>query len=186
MRYEPTAIPDVFLLTPQVVTDERGFFMETWRENDFFAHVGPYRFVQENQSCSRQGVLRGLHFQEQKSQGKLVRCVTGEIFDVAVDLRPGSPSRGKWVGRFLSETNNCLLWIPPGFAHGFYTRSPEARLVYKCTEYYAPEYERTLLWNDPVLRIDWPLKQEPVLSPKDLQGCCLADLDPNLASGDKD
>ena len=105
---------------------------------------------------------------------------------MVVDLRPGSPSRGKWVGRFLSETNNCLLWIPPGFAHGFYTRSPEARLVYKCTEYYAPEYERTLLWNDPVLQIDWPLKQEPVLSPKDLQGCCLADLDPDFASGDKD
>ncbi len=181
MLYEQTPIPDVFQLTPQVFTDERGFFMETWRENDFVRHAGQYQFVQENQSFSRQGVLRGLHFQEQKSQGKLVRCITGEIFDVAVDLRPHSPTYGKWVGRFLSEKNKCQLWIPPEFAHGFYTLSEEANIVYKCTEYYAPEYERTLLWNDPVIQVDWPLQGQPILSPKDEQGCFLADLYPGLA-----
>ncbi len=169
MLYEPTEIPDVFYLTPKIFPDQRGTFMETWRENDFISHIGKYSFVQENQSCSCRGVLRGLHFQIRQSQGKLVRCVQGEIFDVAVDLRPSSPTRGKWVGKILSEQNNCQLWLPPGFAHGFYTLSEQAILCYKCTNYYAPEHERTLLWNDPTVGITWRV-ETPFLSPKDLNG----------------
>ncbi len=181
MLYEPTEIPDVFCLTPKVFPDKRGAFMETWRENDFAAHIGDYSFVQENQSSSCRGVLRGLHFQIRQSQGKLVRCVQGEIFDVAVDLRPFSPTCGKWVGRVLNEQNNRQLWLPPGFAHGFYTLSDQAILCYKCTDYYAPEHERTLLWDDPTVSIKWQ-DQKPLLSPKDLNGMSWNEVQKELAT----
>ena len=172
MEFRPTQIPDVLLLSPKVFTDARGSFMETFREDLFSASgiAGP--FVQDNQTRSRQGVLRGLHYQIRQSQAKLVRAVAGEIFDVAVDLRRGSATFGRWVGEILSEENKFQIWIPKGFAHGFYVLSEWAEVHYKASDYYSPESERTVLWNDPDLGIEWPLinGRPPVLSGKDASG----------------
>ena len=176
MKYTPLAIPDVVLLTPQVFGDERGFFMETFRQRDFEHHCGPYTFVQDNHSKSKQGILRGLHYQLEKPQGKLVRVTQGEVYDVAVDLRESSPTFGQWVGVHLSADNKQLLWVPPGFAHGFYVISEEAEFQYKCTDYYAPGDEYSLLWNEKTIGIQWPLiDAEPKLSEKDAQGRMLVD-----------
>lgn len=177
MKYEPQAIPDVVLLTPQVFGDERGFFMETFRHSEFVKHCGDYQFVQDNHSSSKQGILRGLHYQHQKPQGKLVRVTKGEVFDVAVDMRQNSPTFGKWVGVLLSEQNKQMLWVPPGFAHGFYVMSEIAEFQYKCTDYYNPGDEYSLIWNDEVIGIEWPLSVGfPVLAAKDSNGKMLQDL----------
>ncbi|AZM96635.1 dTDP-4-dehydrorhamnose 3,5-epimerase [Vreelandella venusta] len=171
MQYEKLAIPDVVLITPQVFGDERGFFMETFRQNEFEDHCGHYTFVQDNHSKSTHGILRGLHYQHQQPQGKLVRVTQGEVFDVAVDMRQSSPTYGQWVGATLSEQNKQMLWVPPGFAHGFYVTSETAEFQYKCTDYYAPGDEVSILWNDPQLAIQWPTQgQKPRLSAKDEQG----------------
>lgn len=169
------AIPDVVLIHPDVHTDKRGFFMETYRENVFADHGIAQRFVQGNHSGSRQGTLRGLHYQIQQPQGKLVRVMTGKIFDVSVDLRASAPSFGRSVTVTLSAEKKQLLWVPPGFAHGFYVISESAEISYRTTDYHAPEWERTLLWNDPELKIDWPLIEgkQPLLSEKDAQGTTL-------------
>lgn len=169
MKFEQTAIPDVLLIQPKVLGDERGFFMETFREDEFAAHHITARFVQDNYSRSRQGILRGLHYQVQHSQGKLVRAICGDIFDVAVDLRRSSPTFGRWAAEVLSSQNKKQIWIPVGFAHGFYVLSDVAEVAYKTTDYYAPSYERSLIWNDPSLGIDWPLlgNKPPILSDKD-------------------
>lgn len=170
MQFIPTTIPDVLILEPKVHGDYRGYFMETWRQSDFARLNLPTTFVQDNQSKSQQGILRGLHYQLNKPQGKLVRVVSGEIFDVAVDMRRSSPTFGHWDGVRLSSDNRRQLWVPAGFAHGFYVLSESAEVVYKCTEYYAPDDERGLLWNDPDLAIDWPLlASQPILSDKDRQ-----------------
>jgi dTDP-4-dehydrorhamnose 3,5-epimerase len=155
-----------------VYGDERGFFMETYQYERFCDAGIPYRFVQDNHSGSRRGTLRGLHYQIQQPQGKLVRVIAGEIFDVAVDLRRTSPTFGKWEGLRLSAENKLQLWIPPGFAHGFYVLSEWAEVTYKTTDYYAPQWERTLLWNDPEIGIQWPITpgELPVISTKDTQG----------------
>ncbi|PAU73007.1 dTDP-4-dehydrorhamnose 3,5-epimerase [Vreelandella alkaliphila] len=175
MQYEKLAIPDVVLITPQVFGDERGFFMETFRQSEFEAHCGHHTFVQDNHSKSAHGILRGLHYQHQHPQGKLVRVTQGEVFDVAVDMRQSSPTFGQWVGVTLSEQNKQMLWVPPGFAHGFYVASEEAEFQYKCTDYYAPGDEVSLRWDDPTLNIQWPLanQQLPVLSAKDTHGVSL-------------
>jgi dTDP-4-dehydrorhamnose 3,5-epimerase len=171
MQYEKLAIPDVVLITPQVFGDERGFFMETFRQSEFEDHCGRYTFVQDNHSKSTHGILRGLHYQHQQPQGKLVRVTQGEVFDVAVDMRQSSPTYGQWVGATLSEQNKQMLWVPPGFAHGFYVTSETAEFQYKCTDYYAPGDEVSILWNDPQLAIQWPTQgQKPRLSAKDEQG----------------
>lgn len=172
MKYEKLSIPDVVLITPQVFGDERGFFMETFRQSEFETHCGPHHFVQDNHSRSAQGILRGLHYQHQQPQGKLVRVTQGEVFDVAVDMRKSSPYFGQWVGALLSEENQQLLWVPPGFAHGFYVTSASADFQYKCTDYYAPGDEVSIRWDDPTLDIQWPLvgHQPPQLSAKDQQG----------------
>ena len=169
MNVSTTDIPGVLLLEPKVFTDERGFFMETFRAEALRAAGIAQPFVQENQSQSRRGVLRGLHYQLPHAQGKLVRVVRGEVFDVAVDLRRASPTFGRWLGVTLSESNRRQLYIPPGLAHGFCATSDVADLIYKCTDYYHPECEQTLLWNDPQLAIDWPV-QQPVISEKDRRG----------------
>lgn len=176
MDYQPLAIPDVKLITPKVFGDERGFFMETFRQSEFVQHCGNYQFVQDNHSSSRQGILRGLHFQHQKPQGKLVRVTKGEVFDVAVDMRQSSPTFGQWVGAYLNESNKQMLWVPPGFAHGFYVTSDMAEFQYKCTDYYAPGDEYSLLWNDPTVGIQWPEGVNPQLSQKDAQGTLFADV----------
>ncbi|UDM08486.1 dTDP-4-dehydrorhamnose 3,5-epimerase [Halomonas sp. NyZ770] len=175
MKYEKLAIPEVVLLTPQVFGDERGFFMETFRQSEFEAHCGPYQFVQDNHSKSKHGILRGLHYQHQQPQGKLVRVTQGEVFDVAVDMRASSATFGQWVGVHLSADNKQMLWVPPGFAHGFYVTSDEAEFQYKCTDYYAPGDEVSIRWDDPSLAITWPLSehQRPTLSNKDAQGLSL-------------
>jgi len=177
MQFEPTAIPDVIVLQPKVLGDIRGFFMETFRADDLAASgiAGP--FVQDNHSGSLQGILRGLHYQIHQVQGKIVRTVSGEIFDVAVDLRRNSPTFSRWVSTILSSQNKKQLWIPPGFAHGFYVLSEWAEVVYKVTDYFAPECERSLLWNDPVLGIEWPLMngRPPILSEKDAHGKLLSE-----------
>ncbi len=176
MRFLPTDIPEVLLIEPQVFGDSRGFFMETWHAEKFAAAGLDLRFVQDNHSKSAQGTLRGLHYQIEKPQGKLVRVVSGEVFDVAVDLRKSSPTFGRWIGDILSAENKKMLWVPPGFAHGFYVLSPEAEFVYKCTELYAPEHERCIRWDDPGLGIAWPLlAQAPLLSAKDLAGASLVE-----------
>jgi dTDP-4-dehydrorhamnose 3,5-epimerase len=172
MKFTPTSIPDVILIEPRLFGDERGFFMETYR-TDLYASAGiPGNFVQDNHSRSRRGTLRGLHYQVQQAQGKLVRVVVGEIFDVAVDLRRGSPTFGCWESAILSAENHLQLWVPPGFAHGFYVLSEWAEFVYKVSDYYAPQWERTLLWNDPRVGVQWPLVPDCplILSPKDAQG----------------
>ncbi|WP_447893718.1 dTDP-4-dehydrorhamnose 3,5-epimerase [Vreelandella sp. GE22] len=171
MHYEKLAIPDVVLLTPKVFGDERGFFMETFRQNEFEENCGNYQFVQDNHSKSSQGTLRGLHYQLNHPQGKLVRVTQGEVFDVAVDMRKSSPTFGQWVGATLSAENKQLLWVPPGFAHGFYVISETAEFQYKCTDYYDPGSEVSILWNDPTLAIQWPCQKDaPQLSDKDRKG----------------
>jgi dTDP-4-dehydrorhamnose 3,5-epimerase len=172
MKYEHLAIPDVVLMTPNVFDDSRGFFMETFRQSDFEQHCGQHVFVQDNHSRSEQGILRGLHYQLKHPQGKLVRVTCGEVFDVAVDLRKNSASFGRWVGVTLSAENKQLLWVPPGFAHGFYVTSQTAEFQYKCTDYYAPDDEHSICWDDPALSIAWPIcnDQPPVLSQKDAAG----------------
>ncbi len=177
MNFLETRIPDVKILEPKVFGDERGFFMETFRSNDFKAHCADREFVQENHSRSNQGILRGLHYQIQQPQGKLVRVIKGNVFDVAVDLRKSSATFGQWVGVELSEENKRQLWVPEGFAHGFYVMSETAEFVYRCTDYYAPEHERSLRWNDEKLGIEWPLVNgdSPALSAKDEQGTAWAE-----------
>ena len=172
MDFSPTSIPDVLLIKPQVFTDDRGFFVETFRTNKFEQAGIEQPFVQDNHSGSKQGILRGLHYQIQQAQGKLVRVVQGEVFDVAVDLRRSSDTFGQWVGVILSSKNKFQLWVPPGFAHGFYVRSEWAEVTYKVTDYYAPDWERTLLWSDPKVGINWPFLdgEPPILSPKDTLG----------------
>jgi dTDP-4-dehydrorhamnose 3,5-epimerase len=175
MQIISTEIPDVLVLEPRVFADSRGFFLETYNER-VFSNLGlNLHFVQDNQSHSKQGVLRGLHYQVEQAQGKLVRVLQGEIFDVAVDLRPGSATYGKWVGVHLSSSNNHMIWIPKGFAHGFYTCSETADVLYKVTDFYAPKHERTLIWKDPAVNIKWPLTAEPILSDKDKLGHSLKD-----------
>jgi len=170
MKFTPTKIPDVVVVEPKVFGDHRGFFMETWQAQVFAKAGIDQTFVQDNHSRSAHGILRGLHYQIKHPQGKLVRVISGEVFDVAVDIRKSSPTFGQWVGELLSADNRRMLWVPPGFAHGFYVLSEFAEFLYKCTELYAPEHERSILWNDPVLAIDWPLVNgvPPVLSAKDM------------------
>jgi dTDP-4-dehydrorhamnose 3,5-epimerase len=176
MRFSPTAIPDVVLLEPEVFGDARGFFFESYNENDFAAATGLRpRFVQDNHSRSERNVLRGLHYQIVQPQGKLVRVIKGEIFDVAVDLRTSSPTFGRWVGERLSAENRRMLWVPEGFAHGFLVLSEAAECLYKTTDFYAPAHERCLRWDDPALAIDWPLQGKPLLSDKDRRGLDLQD-----------
>lgn len=171
MKVTPLAIPDVCLIEPRVFSDERGFFFESYNQRQFEAAIGRrVIFVQSNQSRSLKQVLRGLHYQIKQPQGKLVRAIAGEVFDVALDLRKTSPSYGRWVGEILSAENKKQLWIPEGFAHGFVVLSVFAEFIYQTTDYWAPEHERCILWNDPVLAIQWPIAGEPVLSAKDAQG----------------
>jgi dTDP-4-dehydrorhamnose 3,5-epimerase len=166
-----TEIPDVLVLEPRVFGDERGFFFESLNRRVFEEKTGIRTdFVQDNHSRSRRGVLRGLHYQIRQPQGKLVRAVAGEVYDVAVDLRRSSPTFGKWTGIHLSAENKRMLWIPAGFAHGFVVLSDSADFLYKTTDYYAPEHERTVLWNDPAIGIRWPLEDEPILARKDKDG----------------
>ena len=175
MQSTPTVIPDVLVLEPTVFGDARGFFFESFNQRRFESLVGgAVRFVQDNHSRSGRGVLRGLHFQMPNPQGKLVRVATGAVFDVAVDIRPGSPTFGRWAGIELSAENRRQLWIPPGLAHGFLVLTEEADFLYKTTDYYAPEHERCIRWDDPDLAIQWPLDAEPILSRKDGAGLPLA------------
>ncbi|MCP3429114.1 dTDP-4-dehydrorhamnose 3,5-epimerase [Opacimonas viscosa] len=169
MKIIDTKIPDVKIIVPKVFGDDRGFFMETWQQEEFEELVTgkPTQFVQDNHSKSKKGILRGLHFQTENTQGKLVRVVSGEVFDVAVDIRKGSPTFGQWVGEYLSEDNKHQLWVPEGFAHGFYVTSDEAEFVYKCTNYYDPTSEVSLKWDDKDIGIQWPLQGPPQLSNKD-------------------
>lgn len=176
MNATPLAIPDVVLIEPKVFGDERGFFFESFNQKRFEEAIGkPVQFVQDNHSRSAKNVLRGLHYQIQHPQGKLVRVVQGEVFDVAVDLRKSSPTFGKWVGEILSADNKRQLWIPEGFAHGFVVLSDTAEFLYKTTDYYAPAYERCILCNDQVLKIEWPVGIQPILSAKDCQGKAFVD-----------
>lgn len=177
MKFTPTNLPEVILIEPEVFGDARGFFIETYQFQRFSAAGIDQPFVQDNHSGSRQGILRGLHYQIQQPQGKLVRVIAGAVFDVAVDLRRSSPTFGQWSGAQLTAENRHMLWVPPGFAHGFYVVSEWAEVTYKVTDYYAPQWERTLLWNDPRLGIDWQLVggQPPLLSSKDSQGRTLAE-----------
>lgn len=175
MHYERLTIPDIILLTPKVFGDDRGFFMESFSQRVFEDITNVQTcFVQDNHSRSRQGVLRGLHYQLKQPQGKLVRVTRGEVFDVALDIRRNSPTFGQWAGAYLNENNQQMLWVPPGFAHGFCVTSEEADLQYKCTDYYAPDDEHCIRWDDPTVAIDWPaLGRRPVLSRKDEQGLSL-------------
>jgi len=176
MNVVATAIPDVLILEPQVFGDDRGFFLESYNEREFRAATGLERhFVQDNHSRSARGVLRGLHYQLRQTQGKLVRVVAGEVFDIAVDLRRTSPTFGRWAGVTLSAANKRQLWIPEGFAHGFLVLSESADFLYKATDYYAPEWDRGIAWNDPDLGIPWPLDGAPLLSDKDRRAPRLRD-----------
>ncbi len=172
MQFRATKIPDVLLIDLDIFRDDRGFFLETYQVQHYTAAGIADPFVQDNHSGSQKGTLRGLHYQIQQAQGKLIRVVAGEVFDVAVDLRRSSASFGQWVGHLLSAENKLQLWIPPGFAHGFYVLSEWAEVIYKTTDYYAPQWERTLLWNDPALDISWPLSDNSplLISPKDALG----------------
>ena len=175
MNVIETAIPGVVIIEPKIFGDDRGFFYESYNQQRFEELTGTApAFVQDNHSRSARGVLRGLHYQIQQTQGKLVRVTSGEVFDVCVDLRRSSPTFGKSVSVILSAENHRQIWVPPGFAHGFLVTSDSAEFLYKTTDYYAPQYERSLLWNDPVLGIEWPLQQEPLLSVKDKAGIPLA------------
>lgn len=179
MKIEQTSLPGVVLIKPGVFKDGRGFFMEAWNARDFAAAGIDADFVQDNLSQSSRHTLRGLHYQVQQPQGKLVRVVFGEVFDVVVDLQRSSPTFGKWHGTVLSEENKDCLWVPPGFAHGFLVTSDTAIFEYKCTDYYAPEHERAVRWNDPDIGIEWPLADgvEPVLSEKDAAAATLHEAD---------
>jgi len=172
MKFTPTKFPDVILIEPRVFGDSRGFFMETYQAQLFNEAGIQANFVQDNHSGSQQGILRGLHYQICQAQGKLVRVIAGSVYDVVVDLRRSSPTFGQWMGTELSAENKRQLWIPAGYAHGFYVTSTWAEFTYKVTDYYAPQYERSLLWNDPQLGIEWPLVdgQPPLLSTKDANG----------------
>jgi dTDP-4-dehydrorhamnose 3,5-epimerase len=172
MKFTTTAIPDVILIEPQVFEDGRGFFIETWQARKFAEADIPANFVQDNLSRSSYGTLRGLHYQVKKPQGKLVTVMAGEVFDVAVDLRKNSRTFGHWIGERLSVKNRRMLWIPAGFAHGFYVLSEQADFFYKCTDFWAPEHERCICWNDPTLSIAWPIAgyTEPLVSEKDAIG----------------
>lgn len=175
MQVLTTDIPDVLIIEPKVYGDDRGFFYESFNQKAFEQTTGLHvNFVQDNHSKSSQGVLRGLHYQIKQPQGKLVRVVAGEVFDVAVDIRKGSKTYGKWVGEILSAENKRQLWVPEGFAHGFLVLSESAEFLYKTTDYYAPEHERCILWNDPDLRVEWPFEGEPALSGKDRSGVAFA------------
>ena len=172
MRFTPTAIPDVIVVEPEVHSDHRGSFMETWHAGKFRQAGLDLVFLQDNHSRSVRNTIRGLHYQVERPQGKLVRVVAGEIFDVAVDLRRSSPTYGRWVASTLSAANRLQLWIPEGFAHGYYVTGGSAEVVYKCTDLYFAEHERTLRWDDPTIGIAWPLGSEPpLLSAKDAAGC---------------
>lgn len=177
MKYTATAIPDVKIIEPQVFGDERGFFMETFRMDEFNENCAERVFVQDNHSKSSQGILRGLHYQLENTQGKLVRVTSGEVYDVAVDMRKSSATYGQHVGVVLSGENKRQLWVPEGFAHGFYVMSKSTEFVYKCTDYYAPKHEVSLRWNDPSLNIQWPLfnGEQPSLSVKDEAGLLFRD-----------
>lgn len=171
LKFIPTPIPDVVLIEPKIFQDERGFFFESYQKKQFKEAGIHTEFVQDNHSKSQYCTLRGLHYQIRHSQGKLVRVIAGEIFDVAVDIRRNSPTFGKWVGDYLSSENKKMLWVPAGFAHGFYVTSPHAEVLYKATDYYAPQWERTIAWNDPSINISWPLQDKlPILSAKDEAG----------------
>lgn len=171
MKVIPTEIPDVLIIEPQVYGDDRGFFLESFNQKDFREKTGVNTtFVQDNHSMSLKNVLRGLHYQIPNPQGKLVRVVNGSVFDVAVDARQSSPTFGQWVGCVLSAENKRIFWVPEGFAHGFLVLSERAEFLYKTTNYYYPQYEKTILWNDADLGIDWPLETPPILSPKDQAG----------------
>ena len=176
MKVTPTAIADLLIIEPKVFGDARGFFYESFNQKAFNEATGlDVNFVQDNHSRSAKGVLRGLHYQVQQPQGKLVRVVRGAVFDVAVDIRQGSPTFGKWVGIELTEDNNKQFWVPAGFAHGFVVLSESADFLYKTTDYYAPEFERCIAWNDPAIGINWPMQGEPSLSTKDQRAKPLAD-----------
>ena len=176
MRSTPTAIPDVLILEPKVFGDDRGFFYESYNQQAFQAATGlDVTFVQDNHSKSARNVLRGLHYQVEQPQGKLVRVVQGEVFDVAVDIRKGSKTFGLWVGQILSAENKKQLWVPPGLAHGFVVLSETAEFLYKTTDYYAPAHERCIAWNDPDLAINWQMQGEPLLSAKDAAGLAFRD-----------
>lgn len=170
MKFVPTSIPDVILIEPRVFGDARGFFFESWNARNFAEAGIDARFVQDSHSRSVRGVLRGLHYQIRQPQGKLIRVVAGEVFDVVVDIRKSSPTCGRHVAVRLSATAHSMLWVPPGFAHGFCALSDYAEMLYKQTDFYAPHHERSLLWNDPELAIDWPLADAPILSEKDKAG----------------
>jgi len=178
MKLVTTSIPDVAILEPKVFGDDRGFFFESFNERVFAQLTGasePVGFVQDNHSRSANKVLRGLHYQIKQPQGKLVRVIAGEVFDVAVDIRKSSSTFGKWVGAVLSAENKRQIWVPPGFAHGFVVTSDVAEVLYKTTDYWAPEYERSIVWNDPAIGIEWPITGGPLLSEKDRNGKLLAD-----------
>ncbi|HAS3612325.1 TPA: dTDP-4-dehydrorhamnose 3,5-epimerase [Vibrio cholerae] len=179
MKVIETDIPDVKIIEPTVFGDERGFFMETWNQKRFEELVTgkPTLFVQDNHSKSKKGILRGLHYQTENTQGKLVRVVSGEVFDVAVDIRKDSPTFGKWVGVYLSAENKRQLWVPEGFAHGFYVTSDEAEFVYKCTDFYNPKAEHSIRWDDDTIGIKWPITETPLLSEKDSVGKLLKDVE---------
>lgn len=178
--FRKLSLPEVILVVPRVFRDDRGFFVETYKYSDFAAQGIPEHFVQDNHSKSSCSVLRGLHYQKYpKSQGKLIRCVRGGIFDVAVDIRKGSPSFGKWTGAELTEENNHMLYIPPAFAHGFVVLSDTAEIMYKCTEEYSPADDRGIAWNDPAIAVAWPVK-DPILSEKDKMNPLLKDADNNF------
>lgn len=177
MKIIETAIPDVKIIEPKVFGDDRGFFLETFRDDWFRANISDVTFVQENHSKSSMGILRGMHYQMSQTQGKLVRVTFGEVYDVAIDMRKNSPSFGQWFGTLLSAENKRQLWVPEGFAHGFYVTSEFAEFVYKCTDYYAPQFEQSVMWNDPTLDIDWPIADgmSPLLSVKDEVGVLFND-----------
>lgn len=178
MKVTPTRIPEVFIVEPQVFGDQRGFFFESFNQRDWEKETGlKTAFVQENHSRSTKGVLRGLHYQIKHAQGKLVRVLVGEVFDVAVDIRRSSPTFGQWVGVRLSAENKKQLWIPAGFAHGFAVLSDEAEFLYRTTDYWAPEYERGIKWNDPTIGVDWPVDFTPLLSEKDEKGVAFTEAD---------
>ena len=176
MEILPTALPDVLLIKPKLFADERGYFFESYNQRAFEEKTGVRApFVQDNVSHSKKGVLRGLHFQNPQAQGKLVRVLAGEIFDVVVDVRRSAPTFGRWSGQQLSSENALMIWVPPGFAHGFLTLSETADVLYKTTDFYAPAHEHCIVWNDPQLAIAWPLEGAPLLSPKDRAGKPLGD-----------
>ncbi len=179
MNFEETSLPGVIRISPTVLEDDRGYFMETWQSRKFREHGIEVNFVQDNVSRSSRGTLRGLHYQIKQAQGKLVRVVRGEAFDVAVDLRQSSPQYGQWVGMVLSAENKQQLWVPPGFGHGFLVLSESAEFEYKCTDYYAPEFERSIRWDDPDIGVEWPLAgdEHPMLSAKDAAASFLRDVE---------